>query len=115
MLKDCQDILKQVEKAKEEFFKLKEELGVKKDIENWRNMSVMIRKDRGYYRLTLAYAKTGRSITASITSFPRGTTREEVEKTEEYKKAKRLTELFKVIKAYKELIKTCEDYSQSSN
>ena len=108
------DIKMCIEKAKEEFFKLKKELGIKKDIENWGNMSVSIRKDRNYYRLILVYGRADRrSQFASISSYPITTPKEEIQKTEEYKKAKELIKYFKVIKRYRELEEACKEIEKN--
>ncbi len=104
------DLIECIEKANKEFFKLKEELGIKKDIENWGNMSVsIVKKLKRYHELIIYYAITGgKNKVHIIKRYSITTPKEEIQKTEEYKKAKRLTELFQVIKYYRELGKACE-------
>ena len=107
------DLIACIKKAKEEFFKLKEELGIKKDIENWGNMSVSVMKDRNYYRLILIFSiGPGKNDKVYIEKYPITTPKEEIQKTEEYKKAKKLSEIFKIIKHYKELENACERFDR---
>lgn len=105
------DIKMCIEKAKEEFFKLKEELGIKKDIENWGNMSVSIVKDRNRYRLMLVYAKAkSKNEVALISSYPIEVSRESIKDKKEFKKAERIIKLFKIIKSYRELKNNCIEF-----
>ncbi len=92
--------------------KLKDELGIDKNVENWKNISAGIRKMKSgksgqrwfliIQSITPKEQPKGRSI--YIKSFPLEKSKEEVEKEKEYKMAKELVNLIKAYKALKDVI-----------
>jgi len=102
---DCLNLIK------DKINSLKEELGINKDVENWENVSVSIRKIKSGKKYlksiiiqTITPNKTPRGQVVYIKTYPEQTPKEEIQQTEEYKKTKELSELIKAYKVLKDVL-----------